>query len=49
VLQSIEKTLEYQKRYFDTVSLTMEENKALKVDVVHLQGPRMNGTHCRPA
>jgi hypothetical protein len=37
VLQSIEKTSEYQKRCFDTVSPTMEENRALKEDVVRLQ------------
>jgi hypothetical protein len=37
VLQSIEKTSEYQKWYFDTISPTMEENRALKEDVVRLQ------------
>jgi hypothetical protein len=37
VLQSIEKTLEYQKWCFDTIILTMEENKALKGDIVCLQ------------
>jgi FtsZ-binding cell division protein ZapB len=37
VLQSIEKTSEYQKRCFDTIAPTVKENRALKEDVVHLQ------------
>jgi hypothetical protein len=36
-LQSIEKTSEYQKRCFDTISPTVEENRALKEDMVRLQ------------
>jgi endonuclease/exonuclease/phosphatase family metal-dependent hydrolase len=36
-LQSIEKTSEYRKRCFDTIVLTVEENKALKEDIVCLQ------------
>jgi hypothetical protein len=36
-LQSIEKTLEYRKRCFDTIVPTVEENKALKGDIVRLQ------------
>jgi hypothetical protein len=36
-LQSIEKTSEYQKWCFDTIVPTVEENKALKEDIVHLQ------------
>jgi predicted component of type VI protein secretion system len=37
VLQSIKKTSEYQKRCFDTIVSTVEENKALKGDIVRLQ------------
>jgi hypothetical protein len=37
MLQSIEKTLEYQKWCFDTIAPTMEENRALKEDIVRLQ------------
>jgi hypothetical protein len=37
VLQSIEKTSEYQKRCFDTIAPTMEENRALKEDISGLQ------------
>jgi endonuclease/exonuclease/phosphatase family metal-dependent hydrolase len=37
VLQSIEKTSEYRKRCFDTIVPTIEENKALKGDIVRLQ------------
>jgi hypothetical protein len=37
VLQSIEKTSEYRKRCFDMIAPTMEENRALKEDVVRLQ------------
>jgi hypothetical protein len=36
-LQSIGKTLEYRKWCFDTIVPTVEENKALKEDIVHLQ------------
>jgi uncharacterized protein YigA (DUF484 family) len=36
-LQSIEKILEYQKWCFDTIAPTVEENRALKEDVVRLQ------------
>jgi endonuclease/exonuclease/phosphatase family metal-dependent hydrolase len=36
-LQSIEKTSEYRKRCFDTIVPTVEENKALKEDIVRLQ------------
>jgi endonuclease/exonuclease/phosphatase family metal-dependent hydrolase len=36
-LQSIEKTSEYRKRCFDTIVSTVEENKALKEDIVCLQ------------
>jgi flagellar biosynthesis regulator FlaF len=36
-LQSIEKTSEYRKRCFDTIVPIVEENKALKEDIVHLQ------------
>jgi hypothetical protein len=37
MLQSIEKTLEYRKYCFDTIVSTVEENKALKGDIVRLQ------------
>jgi plasmid maintenance system antidote protein VapI len=37
VLQSIEKTSEYQKWCFDTITPIVEENRALKEDVVRLQ------------
>jgi hypothetical protein len=37
VLQSVEKTSEYRKWCFDTISPTVEENRALKEDVVRLQ------------
>jgi hypothetical protein len=37
VLQSIKKTSEYQKWCFDTIAPTMEENRALKEDIVCLQ------------
>jgi hypothetical protein len=37
VLQSIEKIPKYRKWCFDTIVLIMEENKALKGDVVRLQ------------
>jgi predicted nucleic acid-binding Zn-ribbon protein len=37
VLQSIEKIPEYRKWCFDTIVPIMEENKALKGDVVRLQ------------
>jgi hypothetical protein len=36
-LQSIEKTSENRKWCFDTVVPIVEENKALKEDIVHLQ------------
>jgi plasmid maintenance system antidote protein VapI len=36
-LQSIEKTSEYLKRCFDTIVPIVEENKALKEDIVRLQ------------
>jgi hypothetical protein len=36
-LQSIEKTSEYRKRCFNTIVPTVEENKALKEDIVRLQ------------
>jgi hypothetical protein len=36
-LQSIKKTSEYRKRCFDTIVPTVEENKALKEDIVRLQ------------
>jgi hypothetical protein len=36
-LQSIEKTSEYRKRCFDTIVLTVEENKSLKGDIVRRQ------------
>jgi hypothetical protein len=36
-LQSIEKTSEYRKRCFNTIIPTVEENKALKEDIVRLQ------------
>jgi hypothetical protein len=37
MLQNIEKTSEYRKWCFDTIIWTVEENKALKGDIVHLQ------------
>jgi hypothetical protein len=37
VLQSIEKTSEYQKRCFETIVPIVEENKAPKEDIVRLQ------------
>jgi endonuclease/exonuclease/phosphatase family metal-dependent hydrolase len=37
MLQSIEKTSEYRKWCFDTIVSTVEENKALKGDIVRLQ------------
>jgi hypothetical protein len=37
VLQSTEKTSKYQKWCFDTISPTVEENRALKEDIVRLQ------------
>jgi endonuclease/exonuclease/phosphatase family metal-dependent hydrolase len=37
VLRSIEKTSEYRKQCFDTIVPTVEENKALKGDIVCLQ------------
>jgi hypothetical protein len=43
---------EYQKRCFDMIIPTVEENKALKEDIVHLQEhyswSGVSGTHCRP-
>jgi hypothetical protein len=36
-LQSIEKTSEYRKQCFNTIVPTVEENKALKEDIVRLQ------------
>jgi regulator of replication initiation timing len=36
-LQSIEKTSEYRKRCFGTIISMVEENKALKEDIVHLR------------
>jgi hypothetical protein len=37
VLQSVDETSEYRKWCFDTISPTVEENKALKEDVVRPQ------------
>jgi hypothetical protein len=37
VLQSIEKTSEYRKWWFNAIAPTMEENRALKEDVLRLQ------------
>jgi endonuclease/exonuclease/phosphatase family metal-dependent hydrolase len=37
VLHSIEKTSEYQKWCFDMIAPTVEENRALKEDIVCLQ------------
>jgi ribosomal protein S17 len=37
MLQSIEKTSKYQKRCFEIIVPTVEENKALKGDIVRLQ------------
>jgi hypothetical protein len=36
-LQSIEKTSKYRKRCFNTIIPTVEENKASKEDIAHLQ------------
>jgi hypothetical protein len=36
-LQSIEKTSEYRKQCFDTIVPIVEENMALKEDIVRLQ------------